>query len=217
MERGAVDPEAEQVYEESKRGYEEARRRLGVVEERYNEILSRVEEKEEKLGEAREEAYGEYGTAMRLYQLKVLGVRLGVVLPLLAVSIFVWNVARRNRARYMIHANSFLAFSVLLFGYTVLKFVWSAVHVIGVSIFGALACGLALVYIKRGLLSFEKVAMSRVGENRCPWCGFTALGAYCLACGKKILESCPECGKPRSVLAIHCPSCGEKLRGGEKS
>ncbi|RLG72571.1 MAG: hypothetical protein DRO11_01980 [Methanobacteriota archaeon] len=212
LEEGGADPGAEQGYETAKLGYETAKKRLGVAEQRYDEVRLRVEEKEKELREARERASGEYGAAMRLYRFKVLGVHLALVLPLLMVSILVWNFARKLRTRFMIHANSLLAFSLLMFGYTVITFVWKAVHIVGVSVFGALACGLALAYLKKELLTFEKVSMGRVNRGECPWCGFTGFDKYCVACGRKILDDCPECGKPRSVMAVYCPNCGAKLR-----
>jgi hypothetical protein len=212
LDKGETDEVKEGEYEEARERYEESQVRLDAAQAVYDEIEVRLEQKREEVLNARESASDEYGRDYQIYRLKVLAIRLAFVLPLLAVAIIVFLKAKKTRSKYIIHANAFMAFASLLLMYMIIENVWKVVHIIGISILGAVACAISLAYLKKQFFSFERVSMSRLKENKCPWCGFPVRYEmpYCQNCGKKLAEKCPECGKMRPILARFCPNCGNK-------
>ncbi len=171
-----------------------------------------MEQKREEVLNARESASDGYRRDYQIYRLKVLTIRLAFVLPLLAVAIIVFLKAKKVRSKYIIHANAFMAFASLLLIYMIVENVWKVVHIIGISILGAVACAVSLAYLKKQFFSFERISMSRLKEDKCPWCSFPIRYEmpFCQNCGKKLAEKCPECGKMRPILARFCPSCGNE-------
>jgi hypothetical protein len=171
-----------------------------------------LNQKTGEISNARSLAQGEYDTAYQTYRLKVLAVRLAFVLPLLAVAIVTFLKAKRVKSKYTIHANAFMAFASLLLLYMIIVNVWKVIHVVGISILGAVACAISLAYLKRQFFSFERTSMSRLKENKCPWCTFPIRHdmSYCQNCGKKLADKCPECGEMRPILSHFCPNCGKE-------
>ena len=212
LDRGEKDEVKEREHEEARERYEKSQVRLDTAQSVYDEILVRLNRKREELRSARSLAEEEYRKDYQIYRLKVLAIRLAFVLPLLAVAIVVFLKAKKARSKYIIHANAFMAFASLLLMYMIIENVWKVVHIIGISILGAVACGVSLAYLKKQFFSFERISMSRLKENKCPWCGFPIRYEmpYCQNCGKKLAEKCPECGKMRPILARFCPNCGNK-------
>ncbi len=50
----------------------------------------------------------------------------------------------------------------------------------------------------------------------CPLCGnfvsFAGKDTFCIVCGTKLLEACPNCSEPVLYpVARFCPSCGQRL------
>ena len=214
LDKGETDEVKKREYEEARERYEKSRVRLNAAQAVYDEIAGRLNQKREEVLNARESASDEYRRDYQIYRLKVLAIRLAFVLPLLAVAILVFLKAKKVRSKYTIHANAFMAFASLLLIYMIIENVWKVIHIIGISILGAVACGVALAYLKKQFFSFERISMSRLKENKCPWCGFPIRYdmLFCQNCGKKLAEKCPECGKMRPILARFCPHCGKNKK-----
>jgi len=212
LDKGEKDEVKKREHEEARERYEKSQVRLDAAQAVCDEIKVRLEQKREEVSNARKLASDEYKRDYQIYRLKVLGIRLAFVLPLLAVAIVMFLKAKKTRSKYIIHANAFMAFASLLLMYMIIENVWKVVHIIGISVLGAVACGVSLAYLKKQFFSFERISMSRLKENKCPWCGFPIRYEmpYCQNCGKKLAEKCPECGKMRPILARFCPNCGNK-------
>ncbi|MDI6886433.1 MAG: hypothetical protein QMD22_08875 [archaeon] len=172
LDRGEEGEIKEREYEEARERYEEAQLRIDAVQAVYDEINGRLDQKRGEVSIARNLAFDEYGHDYQIYRLKVLAIRLGFVLPLLGVAIVTYLKAKKVRSKYTIHANAFMAFASLLLAYMIIVNVWKAVHIIGISILGAVACAISLAYLKKQFFSFERISLSRLKENKCPWCGF---------------------------------------------
>ncbi|MBK5190192.1 MAG: zinc ribbon domain-containing protein [Methanosarcinales archaeon] len=214
LDKGETDEVKEREHEEARERYEKSQVRLDSAQAVYGEIRGRLEQKREEVLTARESASDEYRRDYQIYRLKVLAIRLAFVLPLLAVAIIVFLKAKKARSKYTIHANAFMAFASLLLMYMIIENVWAVVHIIGISILGAVACAVSLAYLKKQFFSFERISMSRLKENKCPWCGFPFRYdmLFCQNCGKKLAVKCPECGKMRPILARFCPNCGKNKK-----
>jgi hypothetical protein len=54
-----------------------------------------------------------------------------------------------------------------------------------------------------------------IHEKHCALCGQSPASEtdeYCRVCGGRIVEDCPNCGKPvLCPIAKHCPVCGHKM------
>ncbi len=215
IEEGTLDERLRAEYEQAKVSYEAALRSRDAAREKLEAARQSLGALEAELSQRREKARREYAAAMRVYELKVLLLRLGFVLPLFLTSLYVAQLARRRRSRYAVHANSFMAFSTLLLGYMLIEYTWRSFHVIGVSAIGALATGVALAYLKREYLSRERIAMARLSRKRCPYCSFPfeSGDVYCRNCGLRLLVACDNCGALRSRFTSYCQSCGSPMRG----
>jgi hypothetical protein len=212
LDKGEKDEVKEREYEEARERYEESQVKLDAAQAVCDKIKGRLEQKEEELSRAATLAHDEYWKEYQKYRLKVLAIRLTFALPLLAVGIVVFLKAKKTRSKYTIHANAFLAFTSLLLAYMIIVNVWKVIHIVGISILGAVACGVALAYLKKQFFTFERISIARLKENKCPWCGFSIRYemVHCQNCGKKLAEKCPECGKMRPILTPFCPNCGNK-------
>ena len=212
LDKGETDEIKEREHEEARKRYEESQVELSEAQAVYDEIYGRSNQKRDEVSDARSLTHGEYNTAYQIYRLKVLAVRLAFVLPLLAVAIAMFLKAKKVKSKYTIHANAFMAFASLLLIYTIIVNVWQALHVIGISILGAVACAITLAYVKKQYFSFERISMSRLKQNKCPWCTFPIRYdmSYCQNCGKKLTYKCPECGEMRGILTHFCPNCGNE-------
>ncbi|MFQ6137243.1 MAG: hypothetical protein ACE5PM_08695 [Candidatus Hydrothermarchaeales archaeon] len=212
MEEGRSDTEIEERYQEAKSVYEESKARYEAAQGNYDEISERLRRVEGEARGKRELALKDFRNAMRIYELKVLAVRLLFAVPLLVIAVFAFMRARAKKSKYMIHVNAFMAFASLLLFYMILEHIWKAFHVIGVSIVGASITAIALAYLKKQIFSFERISMSRIRQNQCPWCSFPITGEYCRNCGKKAMEECPECKELKTVLMPYCQNCGQPSR-----
>ena len=212
LDKGDTDEVKEREYEEGRERYEESQVKLNEAQAVYDEIDERLDQKKGEVSTARNLAQDEYNTARQIYRLKVLAVRLAFVLPLLVVAIVTFFKAKKVKSKYTIHANAFMAFASLLLIYMIIENVWKVIHVVGISFLGAVACAISLVYLKKQFFSFERISMSRLKENKCPWCTFPIRYdmPYCQNCGKKLADKCPECGEMRPILTPFCPNCGSE-------
>ena len=212
LDKGETDEIKEREHEEARNRYEESQVKLNEAQAVHDAIYGRLNQKRGEVSDARSLAQGEYNAAYQIYRWKVLAVRLAFVLPLLVVAIAMFLKAKKVKSKYTIHANAFMAFASLLLIYTIIVNVWQVLHVIGISILGAVACAITLAYIKKQYFSFERISMSRLKQNKCPWCTFPIRHdmSYCQNCGKKLAYKCPECGEMRSILTRFCPNCGNE-------
>ena len=213
LDKGETDEIQERKHEEARKRYEEAQVQLNEAQAVYDEIYGRLNQKKDEVPDARSLAQGEYNTAYQIYRWKVLAVRLAFVLPLLAVAIAMFLKAKKVKSKYTIHANAFMAFASLLLMYMIIVNVWQVLHVIGISILGAVACAITLAYIKKQYFSFERISMSRLKQNKCPWCTFPIRHdmSYCQNCGKKLAYKSQEWGEMMEILTHFCQNCGNKV------
>ncbi len=212
LDKGEGDEIKEREHEEARKRYEESQIKLNEAQAVYDAIYDRLNQKRGEVSAAHSLAHGKYNTAYQIYKLKVLAVRLAFVLPLLAVAIVMFLKAKKVKSKYTIHANAFMAFASLLLIYMIIMNVWKVLHAIGISILGAVACAIALAYLTKQYFSFERISMSRLKQNKCPWCTFPIRHDmnYCQNCGKKLASKCPECGEIMPILTLFCPNCGNE-------
>lgn len=206
LEEGKESAELKELYEKAKVEYEISDSYLRIAEKRLEEVETEVKEKEGEMNENQLLMSQEYEKAMSVYNVKVLGLRVLVVLPIFVCSVFVF--LKLKKTSYGILSTSLLAFSVLLFLYMLFEYVVKTQHIFAASLLGASLCGGALVWLKREYYSFENISKKRIGEGKCPWCQAPIKGEFCYSCGRLLEETCPQCGKKKPVFTKYCPYCG---------
>jgi hypothetical protein len=212
MEQGAAADSTRAAYEASRTEYEAAVRERDIaarVKDAAAEDLSRVE------GECREKeglVAAAFERALRLRETKLFLLRAAYVIPALLLCFALWHRMRRAGSRYLIVGTALLAFSIIQVTIVAAQYSWHFLRGLGqlaLSVVGTAACAFGLVAIRRLILSSARLARSRFRRGQCPNCGFPrASGAYCMSCGTKLTEQCPNCAAQRPVNAPYCPSCG---------
>jgi hypothetical protein len=122
LEEGTVDQTLQREYEEATQKYESSVKIRDAAKESLNTARERFNEKNNEINELLISVQNDFNSARRIYEIKVIFVRLLFVVPLFLGSIYFTQKARERQSRYTIHANSFMAFSILLLAYMVLEF-----------------------------------------------------------------------------------------------
>jgi hypothetical protein len=161
-----------------------------------------------------ERLQAEWDNARRSRAARLFGLHFGFAGAFLGLSYLAWREATRRRWRYISLLSSALTASVLLLGFLAVRcaweiylerFAWLAVSLMGISV-----SSLAIVGVKRYLLSPERVRRTRLSHRQCPTCvaSFEPGQAHCWSCGTKLYDECPACGGERLRGTPHCSSCG---------
>ena len=211
LEEGVVDPELEALYNQSRRAYEASKRSYKMALEVRDDIEAKIDQLDMKISEKRSSAWKDYNSEMKVYGAKVLMARMVFVIPLMIASILSFLRMKRKHSKYLLLTNSFMAFSFILVAYSVLEFVRVTAYFLLVSGIGAAISTAVLIYVIRSAFKMEKLALSRIKERKCPYCGTPVIGRYCISCGKEIVKPCPECGEDVLKFSLYCPKCGTKL------
>jgi len=146
-------------------------------------------------------------------ELVTAGLRLALVLGLLAGALWLMAVQRRRRSRWVltgyagVGAASVLA---LVMGVDYLT-EWIDPLDLGplvLSIAGAALTLVALGALQRHLA--RRLPGRRVRRGECPFCGYPAgRGEHCEGCGREVVAPCARCEAPRRVGTAHCVACGQ--------
>ncbi|UOM36025.1 zinc ribbon domain-containing protein [Acuticoccus sp. I52.16.1] len=172
-----------------------------------------------------------YQRALFLRQARVFGLRLALTLPLLVVGL--WAVAkRRNSPRWPLW-RGFVLFAAFAFFVELVPYLPSYggyIHY-GVGVVMTLVLGAWLVRAarrhrerraeiverseaeRRQAIHYDE-AVVKAEKGTCPSCDNTLRttdGApvnFCIHCGLKLYEPCPQCGTRRLVFFPFCMSCG---------
>ena len=207
IEKNQEDPILLERYESARDIYFKAKDEYENSRQLMADNSNLLEGKRQEFDSAINAVQNEFDVAMSIYNIRVLGIRLAFVFPLLLISVIVFLKGRNSR--YLLHANALLAFAAVLFIYMLITFVWEALHIIGVSLIGTAASATALAYLKKKVFRPEVVSLNRLKKGLCPWCSTPAVGEYCYGCGRPLKERCPNCSELKPVLVGYCPKCGK--------
>jgi hypothetical protein len=182
--------------------------------------------------------YRQLSQALELEQLKVFGLRLAVLLPLILAAI--WMVLRKRASAYWPLYRGFVIASLYAFFVELVPYLPSYggyVHAgIGVVLVGVV--GHMLIRFMRRYLADQKarearaeperragiayeVAIRKLAAKTCPGCdralepGPDNTLSFCVHCGIRHQEPCTSCGTARSTFHRHCGSCGTPNPGVE--
>lgn len=143
----------------------------------------------------------------------VAGVRLALVIGLLAGAYLLLDRLRRARSRYLP-----LGFSVAAAA-AIMALVFAGDYVsdyidpldlgpLVLSLLGCAATIAAFVALQRYLA--RRIPGRRVRKGECPFCGYPVRdgGRHCEGCGREVLAECTTCHASRRVGSTHCVACG---------
>jgi len=204
LESGNATKELEQEYLKAKEEYEKAYLKYLGAKSAYDDVHNKLQELSSQIQELMQNANKEYNRAYQVYRLKVLMLKLAFVLPIFVISLLLLRKYKN------IYTSSLIAYSALLLIYLTLSAIWNIVHIIGISLFGAVATLVALYYLRKEYFKPERVYKRRIAQNKCYNCGFPIKDDYlnCPNCGAKLKEKCEHCGALKPIHLQFCPYCG---------
>lgn len=205
LESGNATKELEQEYLKAKEEYEKAYLKYLGAKSAYDDVHNKLQELSSQIQELMQNANEEYNRAYQVYRLKVLMLKLAFVLPIFVISLLLLRKYKN------IYTSSLIAYSALLLIYLTLSAIWNIVHIIGISLFGAVATLVALYYLRKEYFKPERVYKRRIAQNKCYNCGFPIKDDYlnCPNCGAKLKEKCEHCGALKPIHLQFCPYCGQ--------
>lgn len=214
LDAGRDDPERKAAYQQALAAYDRAReatRAAAAVVTRWEDALR---DPQARLEERRAAVSAEYARALRQYEARVLLLRLGYALPVLALAVVAWQALRRRHFPYLVLLTSFMAFAVLQAAFLVGSYAWALFRPwaqLGVSLAGAAITAAGIVALRRYFFSPRRVTRARARAGQCPRCGLPLAREYvfCPDCGNRVAEPCPHCGKQRPLSLPICPYCGQ--------
>jgi hypothetical protein len=146
-------------------------------------------------------------------ELLTAGLRLALVLGLLAGSLRLMAWQRRRRSRWVLAGYASVGAAgalALVMGVDYLTDWFDPVDLgpLVLSIVGAAFTLAALGALQRHLA--RRLPGRRVRRGECPFCGYPAgRGEHCEGCGREVVAPCARCNTPRRVGAAHCAACGK--------
>jgi len=185
-----------------------------------------------RLRSAHGEAMDFYRRQAAFYNLYRFLLKLLFILPLFAVSAFLYLRYKKRDSPYTIILTPiFFAVTILLlqivlvFLYDILPKEWLTrvfrilmgmaalkyvIYYLVVAVVVILLGGVVYI-IQKKVYAPHRVAARHLRKGRCPHCSLPiGLSEYhCPGCGGKIREDCPSCGRQRYAALPYCPSCGQ--------
>src|SRR5918996_1455036 len=141
-------------------------------------------------------------------ELLTAGLRLALVLGLLAGALRLMAWQRRRRSRWVLVGYASVAAAgvlALVMGVDYLTDWFDPVDLgpLVLSIVGAAFTLVALGALQRHLA--RRLPGRRVRRGECPFCGYTVgRGEHCEGCGRTVVAPCARCREPRRVGTAHC-------------
>src|SRR5919106_842578 len=151
--------------------------------------------------------------ASRRDELLTAGLRLALVLGLLAGALRLMAWQRRRRSRWVLVGYASVAAAgvlALVMGVDYLTDWFDPVDLgpLVLSIVGAAFTLAALGALQRHLA--RRLPGRRVRRGECPFCGYpTGRGEHCEGCGRTVVAPCARCREPRRVGTGHWGACWE--------
>jgi predicted RNA-binding Zn-ribbon protein involved in translation (DUF1610 family) len=209
------------------------REALGVVQAEQKRALDATQARDRarrEVSRLEEQARGAFEEARRSQELRVFLYRLALVLPLLAIS--AWLFARKRKGRYWPFAWGFILFSAFAFFVELVPYLPSyggyvrySVGIILTVIIGRYAIVALQRYLeeqkkaealpdahRRKELAYD-VALARLAKKICPGCERTVDLAnetldFCPHCGISLFDRCGKCATRKSTFSPYCHACG---------
>jgi hypothetical protein len=213
LDEGRRDPGLARSYRQAQDRYDAA---LAVARRRNTqarEARAAARPVEAELSRIERAQAEEANNEERRDELLTAGLRLALVLGLLAgaLRLMVWQ--RRRRSRWVLAGYASIGATAALALVMGVDYVtdWFDPVDLGplvLSIVGAAFTLVALGALQRHLA--HRLPGRRVRRGECPFCGYPAgRGEHCEGCGRAVVAPCARCRAPRRVGTAHCAACGQ--------
>jgi hypothetical protein len=213
LDEGRRDPALASRYRQAQRSYDAA---LAVARRRdahAREARAAARPVEAELSRIERVQAEEADDEQRRDELLTAGLRLALVLGLLAGALWLMTWQRRRRSRCVLAGYAAVGAAgalALVMGVDYLTDWFDPVDLgpLVLSIVGAAFTLTALGALQRHLA--RRLPGRRVRRGECPFCGYPAgRGQHCEGCGREVVAPCARCNAPRRVGAAHCAACGQ--------
>ena len=211
----------------------DAQSQIVLLEEQRDSIIFQITSSASSLGRGYEEAKEYYQNERAWYQFKVFLLSFAFVLPLFALSVYLYlRLKRKNSPYTIILTATTTAFSILflqvvgVFLYDILpkewfvyifKFLFDVPFLRYIVYYGfvILVIGLfggIVYYIQKKVFDPIKIAVRRLKDKKCPKCSFCLdpHHKFCPNCGLQLKEECKYCGNLKIRYLAYCPDCGKE-------
>ena len=188
------------------------------------------------LREAEDAASTEYAAAVRAYEARTLGARLGLLVPMMALAAWLWR--QRKKSKYLTLLWGYWAFAVWMLGLGIYPYLphygGYAPLAGGVGLTLWLSVALVRYFNRRAAARRRRIVDLAIARHRCPGCDrdylvgreiglslalarkattrqFDAAALRpqaCPGCGLSLFGPCPSCHAVQVVHLDHCASCG---------
>ena len=213
LDEGRRDPELERRYRQAQTRHEASQRVARRRTAQAREAQAAAQPVHEELSRIDREQAREADDEERRDELVTAGLRLALVLGLLAAALRLMAWQRRRRSRWVLAGYAGVGASAVLalvMGVDYATDLFDPVD-LGPLVLSVVGAGFTLVAIgalQRHLA--RRLPGRRVRRGECPFCGFPAgHGDHCEGCGREVVAPCARCSAPRRVGTAHCASCGQ--------
>jgi hypothetical protein len=216
MEAGRADPALVRVYDRARTFRNEKEAEWRQARAAYNASAARLKGPRKRLDDLEDRASKIFEQRNQNRSLILFALHFLFAGTAFFLSWKAWERGRRAQWRFLSLLTALLTASVVQLIFLSFRYCWELVKdfaLLGTSVLGVIGCSLAIVALKRYVLSPERVARNRLAARACPNCStpFRDGQAHCWDCGRPLLDPCPHCGQPHLRYAPHCDHCGRDV------
>jgi hypothetical protein len=217
MEAGRVAPTQVAAYQQTRKLRDSKEAEYRQARKAYDTAAARLKGPQKRLSDLQNRAWKVFNQRSQTRNLILFALHFLYAGAVFFLSWKAWQWGRREQWRFLSLLTALLTASVIQLVFLAFRYCWELVlkdfALLGIALVGIIGCSLALVALKRYVLSPERIARNRLAAHSCPNCStpFRDGQTYCWDCGRPLLDPCPHCGQPHLRYAPHCDHCGNEV------
>jgi hypothetical protein len=230
--------ESQQLFIENQKKDQELNEALAALYERQSNLTDEQRENDTRFRKAQEPINSEYQEQLKRHRLRVAGIKIAVLTPLLLVGGYLFGRYRNSAYAPMVYAfgiavlvKTFLVmheyfpreyFRYILILSALAVIAWLLVRLLSIvarpgrdarlkqyrEAYEAFLCPVCQYPIRRGPLKFMAWTARSLRRASKPMTGISDEPYTCPSCATSLYEKCPSCGATRHALLPACEHCG---------